>query len=344
MLSRPYVLVVVAFWLVMMSWLVAAKILPLIREGERPSYQQELIAAEGAAVRVSGWKLFWNERPIGVTVLEATHPEGQMPQVRSVARFQNLSLQRLLEDTIGGAAWLWTSMTDAAELKFGLTIATRISYDELGQLDHFDATLKMLDDGGLVGDDVRPGSDLLYVSGQALESSRIRIDMRQANGIPIPKALMPLGNDLKIQPDAEFATMMTPRSTLKGLRVGQRWNVPVVNPLSAGSAVRMVEALVEAKEEVAWHANEPLLLVVYREDRTSAPGSAAVVGRSWVTPGGEILRQEAMMGGLTIRMDRLEGEELDAAARLLEPKRFDALLAPTPRAPSIESSGNSRSP
>lgn len=317
MFNRPYVLVVVAFWLMMMAWLAATKILPPILEGERPEYQQELVG-EGSEVRRSAWKLFWNQRPIGVTVLEASHEEGQLPQVRSVAKISNLSLQRLLEDTLGGMARFWNTVSDADEVNIDLSIATRILFDEVQQLDHFETTLKMSD-----------GTDLLFVSGQMLESSRVRIDLRQGGGIPLPQGLM--AKDIAIPPDVEFSTLMTPRTTLKRLHVGQKWNVPSINPLAPAASVRVIEAMVEAKESVAWYKDEPLLVVVYREDRTANQGAATIVGRSWVTPSGDVLRQEAMMGSLTIRMDRLQGEALDEACRLLESRTFDRLLGPTSR-------------
>jgi hypothetical protein len=321
MFNRPYVLVVVAFWLMMMAWLAATKILPPILEGERPEYEQEL-ASEGSEVRRSGWKLFWNQRPIGVTVLEATHPEGQLPQVRSVAKINNLSLQRLMEDTLGGMARLWNTIADSEEVNIDLSIATRIHFDEVQQLDHFETTLKMSD-----------GTDVLFASGQVLESARLRIDLRQGGGIPFPQGLM--AKDIAIPPDVEFSTLMTPRTTLKGLHVGQKWNIPLINPLAPTASVRVIEALVEAKESVAWHS-EPLLVVVYREDRSAGQGTATIVGRSWVAPSGDVLRQEAMMGSLTIRMDRLEGPALEEACGLLESRTYERLMGPTSRKPARE--------
>ncbi len=317
MFNRPYVLVVVAFWLMMMAWLAATKILPPILDGERPEFEQEL-AHEGSEVRRSGWKLYWNQQPIGVTVVETSHPEGQLPQVRSVAKISNLSLQRLLEDTLGGLARLWNTISVPDEMSIDLSIATRIHFDEMQQLDHFETTLKMAD-----------GTDVLFASGQAIESSRIRIDLRQGGGVPLPQGLV--AKDIAVPPDVEFSTLMTPRTTLKGLHVGQKWNIPLINPLSPGSSVRVIEALVEAKESVAWHQDESLLVVVYREDRSGGQGTSTIVGRSWVTPSGDVLRQEAMMGGLTVRMDRLEGEALEDACRLLDSRTFERLLGPTSR-------------
>ena len=96
--------------------------------------------------------------------------------------------------------------------------------------------------------------------------------------------------------------------------MGQRWTLPVYNPLHPDSPIDMLQATVEGTEQIVYDGIgvNTLLVVVYRSD----PGSENATDRTprsklWVDSSGLVLRQETTLFGSRLTFARLS----PAAAR-----------------------------
>jgi hypothetical protein len=88
----------------------------------------------------------------------------------------------------------------------------------------------------------------------------------------------------------------SPPDRLPELRVGQTWQVPMVNPLTR--QIDILEARVARRDFITWGHQAMAAFVV--EQR--APGG--LTARCWVRPDGLVVRQEVPMIWTSIRFER----------------------------------------
>jgi hypothetical protein len=312
---RWYSLLVVLFWAASCSWLFQAKILPAFIQGHPPDYGEEFSPERPQQTPAVGWELFWNQRPVGFVISRPVATADDTEEIRTLVKFENMSIREVMRDLLGGFALLQESFLDVNDAPLELTAATRLVLDWNHELQSFQTSLQT--DNHI---------DLLLVRGHRTDDNRLRLSLFSGDAAE-PIALGPLGQELPLPENARIAEAFSPRSRLPGLRVGQMWTTPVVMPVAASQMVRLVETRVAAREDIEWRGRPiAALRLEYRQHGGSPSGSHEVTGMAWVDPDGIVVRQELTLGSARIRLERLSEGESAVQSRELESHIFDRYL------------------
>lgn len=310
MTNRFYTFSIVAFWLLAMGWLIGTKVLPALQQGTPPDYRAEFVREAAGPPPPVAWELFWNEKPIGTSVSQAYTEAGEPAEFRSLVHFRQVAIGEVLREFLGGLSSFAAPLFGNDRTRVDATIATKLRLDWEGELDGFDTTVR-------AGD----STDLILLRGKRTEEDRLRLTVISGETtIDVPQ-------EFSLPPKSRYAEAFSPRSQMQNLTVGQRWTMPVVNPLASSDAVRLVESLVESRETITWH-DVPIetFLVVYRYDSGSGASARAPVGRSWVRDDGVILRQELPIGKAKVRFERITDELAHELGTVLEASKFEKYL------------------
>ena len=154
-------------------------------------------------------------------------------------RFENIGMQEIMQELLGGMSFLTHSLLGENDFKLNITLATEMQLDWEGELQNFQTCAKAEDQ-----------LDLLYLRGQRTEQDRLRISMF-AGGNAEPLPVTPLSQEFALPAKAQLSDAFSPRSRMVGLRVGQKWTTPVVSPVGGTNSVRLVESLVEKLEYIS---------------------------------------------------------------------------------------------
>jgi len=310
-----YTFAVVAVWLISMAWLVTTKVVPALRQGTPPDYRDEFAKTKEAPPPPVAWDLFWNDKPIGMTVSRAYLAQGEPSEIRFLVQFENLEVREVLRELLGGLSFLAASIFGNENLQLDMTIATRLRLDWDGELQGFDTVVK-------AGD----AMDLLALRGQRTEEDRLRISAFTGDDID-ESAAAHLAQEFNLPSKTRMAEAFSPRTRMQNLWVGQKWTTPVVNPLATSGSVRLVESSVEKRETITWHDQEvETFLVVYRYDAGSGSASRTAVGKAWVRDDGLVVRQELPIGNAAVRFERTDDARAVELAGVLEGSQFDQKL------------------
>lgn len=180
---------------------------------------------------------------------------------------------------VGYTGYTIEKVFPAEGVEIQTTMESRMEIELFGQPQTLDLN------GSLVLDEtMRPLTLYMDVAGSAgsfitisgkREGERFEVDVRRGNmrlfRVQLPLAELHLGNGL------------VPNLPLSGYKVGDIYEVPCFDPLFMGRAVARVEVLSREIKEVDGVQAEVLILETRFRDITA---------RSWVTPGGELIRQE----------------------------------------------------
>jgi hypothetical protein len=323
--SRTYIAFVILFWLAAMTWLAVEKVLPPLVGGNAPDYRAPLAEAPRNP-RPVAWRLMWDNRIIGHAITQVQPLKEEGAEMRSVVRFEKLDVKKLLEQLLGVFARLVPSLGDE-ELRFDMTIVSRLQFDREKTLRRVDTSLEVADmprvlnlhgavqDGRLL--------DVVVFSGDR------RPDKADA-GREIFR------QQLELPRDALVGDAFAPNPELKNLEVGQSWTVPVYRPFPPNSPVQIIEAKAERLDTIDWGGDSvEVVVVAYRNEAGSGIGAAREpVGRAWVRPDGMVLRQEVVVSSVRLEFERLtETEGVDYAQELND----DWFLARLPHEPPPES-------
>lgn len=305
---------VIAFWLAAMGWLVSSKVLPALRQGEPPDYQQEFAAGPTEKVQPVAWNLFWNDQPIGFTISRAYSQEDSPSEIRSLVHFENLELGQVMREFLGGMSLLSDSISDLNRLKVDLSIASRLRLDWNGELQDFETAIKASEQ-----------MELLFLRGQRTEDDRLRLSVYTGSASESETA--PFSQEFNLPSKSRLTDAFSPRSQMQNLRVGQQWTTPVVSPLATTNSVQLVESLVEKRETIQWSGGDvETFVVVYRNDAGSANLSRKPLGTAWVRDDGMVLRQEVPLGSARLRMERGDEQMATKHKGLLDGAKFDRYL------------------
>lgn len=288
-MHRPWLApIVIVFWCLTTSWLVAAKILPSLLPGSPPGYQA-LYASNNRLIPVA-WTVLWKEQPIGWAVSESDRDAGGDVTVKTALRFDRLPIEELLP------GWMKPIMGRALERAATVDLEARgtMSIDPKGQLRAFRSVVDL------------PGRIDRVVLDGTIEEGHVKIVVRAGElayetSRYLPSHIM-IGDEL------------SPQATMPGLSLGKRWTVPVYNPLRGGNAaLEVMHAEVTAEETLFWEDRLARVdLVVYRDDPSEHHEPCC---RIWVDRGGRVLKQEsAMFGGKLTFLRRSD----EAAEQLVE--------------------------
>jgi hypothetical protein len=325
--SRSYVAFVVLFWLTAMSWLAVEKVMPPLVGGKSPDYRAPLAAARKGSPPVA-WRLVWEERVIGHAITRVRPVADGGAEMRSVVRFEKLDVKKLLEQLLGAFSRLVPSLGDE-ELRFDMTIVSRLRFDREHVLRELDTSLEVADMPRVLNlHGEAPGGRTLDV---VVFSGNRRPDFADA-GSEIFR------QQIELPRDALVGDAFAPNSELKDLQVGQSWTVPVYRPFPPNSPVQIIEAKAERLELIHWdHDQIEVVVVAYRSEAGSGIGAAREpIGRAWVRPDGLVLKQEVLFSNVRLEFQRLTEAEGAGYADELEDAWFLSKLPQVPAEQATE--------
>jgi hypothetical protein len=300
MLQRPLLTpIVVGFWLVTSSWLVATKILPSLSPGSPPG-QQALYTSGDRPIPVA-WSVTWNERSVGWALATSSRREDGGLVVDSRLQFDKLPLDEMLPAWAGLLVRRVVHESGPA----AFSARGRLDIDAVGQLRSFTSRVRLpgADDDVLLQGTVDDGTVEVTIEagGMTYETTR-----------HMPTHIM-IGDEL------------SPQASLPGLYEGRRWTIPVYSPLRPGhSPIEILHADVGPEEALYWEDGLVRVHVVaYREDPSSHREPRC---RLWVDRSGRVLKQEAMLFGTRMTFLRRTDE---AAAWLAAEGGPDATREPS---------------
>jgi hypothetical protein len=314
MAVRIYPWFVLFFWLAMMSWLVASKVVPPLLDGEPPDYHAWLDSPSDSPALVS-WRISWNDKRIGTATSKVVQRFGGGMSMRQVVHFERLPLEAMLSEGFGlVGAVLRPLLGSERNLEIDLQLATEMRFDHDRQFQQFQTVIDM--------GDVK---DCLTIQGKVIEHSRIQVTTHWGSGIG--GAPQSIRQEIRLPNQALISDGFAPRSELRNLSVGQKWTIPVYRPFPPNSPVQIVQAVAERLEVILWEGREvETIVVVYREDAGSGlHASREPIGCEWVREDGAVLQQELRLSGLKVKFERLTPMMVDAEIEKLDPARHPRL-------------------
>lgn len=286
--SRTFNTVVVVFWLATMSWLLKEKVLPPLQVGEPPNY--------GSIVRRSElnhpvcWGIRLNGRQLGWAVSCVVPREDGMTELHSRVFFERLPVDEL------APGWLGAFVRPVLDRsgKLDMEAKSRLAIDPLGRLVNFESRLRMAN-----------LHDAIRVQGH-VEGMRLKLSAQSGT--------FEYKTDRYLPPEALVGDLLSPQVRLPGLRLGQRWTMPVYSPFRPpNNPMEILQASVDRSEVMRWDHNPVQTLVVtYRSDSGSALTLASENrGKLWVKQDGLVLRQEMSLFNSRLEFIRLPGTHED---------------------------------
>jgi hypothetical protein len=287
MTGRWVNLAVVGLWLASMSWLVVEKVLPPLRLGQPPNYQtiSQARRNEGPV----GWRLFWNQEPIGWALSLARPQAHQSTEIRSRVHLDRLPLADLVPE------WLARlfQVPEFQNLRLSMDTSSTLMIDPLGRLVRLHSSVQVGRFPEVVQmEGVVEGNDLLFTirCGQFTYETRI----------PMP-------------PDALLSDALSPQTRLPGLRLGQQWTLPTLSPLGRWNhALEILQAKVEARQPILWDGTtREAYVVAFWPDIATPSAPRTPRGRLWVLPDPDarVIQQEVTLFHSQMQFVRMTEEE-----------------------------------
>lgn len=296
MYSRWFNVTVVILWLATMSWLVKAKVLPLLEVGEPPRLP-ELVESQ-VGVPPVGWEILIDNKPLGWALSETKAQDSDMRDIRGRVHFERLPLGRIMP------GWLQPLSQLAGQSVEELRIDARsvLTVDALGHLLSFESALRL-----------DPPDELIEMSG-LVEGGVLRLKVRTAYAS--------FAKEIQFPSQALPGDFFSPQTVLPGLYDGRTWTVPVYSPLwPSKNPLKIVRATVEGMEPIFWDGRmEDVWMVILRDEGSGDPDDErSLQGRMWVRRDGAVLQQQARLSNSTVtfvRMtERRAGELLESAGK-----------------------------
>ena len=300
---------VIGFWLISLSWLVVAKIAPGWGGGIQPD---DLAGLDATALdsQPDLWKIRYRDRMIGFAATRVVAGTGDQLELRSVASFEELPVQTLLNDLFGILGSFIQPLAQGDDWNIQLLVATRMIFDSQHGFMRFVTHV-----------DWDEQIDFLTVQGERSSSRSLDL-VAQLNLIGSSPSQPLLKRRIDLPPGALVQDRLTPRSKLKQLSVGQTWTIPVYRPFPPQSAPAIIQAHVKRLEIVFWQgADVETYLVEYRREAgTGISVADSLIGREWIRVDGKILRQEVIFSGLELEFECIEVSDGDPRLDWLDEK------------------------
>jgi len=292
MYGRVFAVGVVLFWLSTMSWLLARKVLPPLLVGDPPKTLAAL--ARGKDTRPIGWHVRLNDSRLG-WALSTTKalPDGGT-QINGRVHFERLNWNPTLPSWLGRMAKLVEEPTWKG---LSLEATSAVMVNAQGALQSFRSTVRF-----------QPLPNVIDLVG-SIDGGRLFL--RLQSGDFAYETSMPLASTASVEDG------LTPQTKLPGLKLGQRWTIPIYSPLKPPtSPLEILEATVSAADPIVWDGEaQDCWLVTYRTESGGGWSDAAPRGRVWVRHDGEVLRQEVTLLDATLTFERLNDEQAETLVR-----------------------------
>ena len=143
MLNRWYVIAVLACWLASMGWLLVEKILPTLREGDRPQYVDVLPDVE-APPREVRWAIHYGDRILGQARSLSIREDDGSGRMESTVQFDKLPLREIMSNLLGALGTLLNPLL-AGNDDPSMTVESKMEVNSEGRLDSFVTDLSIVD-------------------------------------------------------------------------------------------------------------------------------------------------------------------------------------------------------
>jgi hypothetical protein len=278
-------LAIIAFWTTMTGWLLYREVLPRFRAGEPPPYSIDL--TEEVGQNMVSWNISQKGEPVGVGYSQVARLPDRTFELRSQFRFNTAALK------LPGLAGL--------ERKIQLKKVTGIFHvNELGRLLGLSSSIYLGDPPHLAG--AQPDFEI-EVKGKVKEDvlePKVYFCGEEIPHLDLGKVRVPVRGSI-LNP-------MHLLNRVPGLRAGQHWRLPLLDPLAGQFAfipkslsLPELEASVEPAEITWGDTAVGCYRISYRK-----PGEDEVQARTFVRrQDGLVLRQEAGIGRFGFIIERV---------------------------------------
>lgn len=258
--SRPVIVLIMVFWLASTTWLVLREVMPWLEAGAGAHYVIDLTDEVGA--NAINWTVLLKGEPVGVGLSQVrSHPD-RAYELKSEFKFDQLKVGKLVEIKKLTSRYRVTPEGELLAVNTKTKLAGTLGIE--------------LEIDGNVKDDLLQMK--ILINGEQQDLLELR-----------PVAL---GEQRKV------LNPMHLLNRLSGLRAGQRWIIPLLDPTAIGLpgqgvSIPLLQAEVDAAD-LTWHDKEVACWrIEYRE-----PGKK-VTARTWVRrKDGLVLQQDASHQGL----------------------------------------------
>jgi hypothetical protein len=292
--SRWACLLIVAFWLAATGWLFWREVWPQFQPGEPPPFVTRLVDETQVIKPDVRWRVF----------LDGKETFRALTSVHYRDSDETYEFHEDFRPPQAGKGHVLLGFPISC-----LTSLLRVGRD--GDVREVEAALWLGDDPRLKEEGVEP-------------NFRLRGEVRGGQFAPVLTVRLPWfgiqeeqrARPVKVSYNGAVMLALQPVHQIKGLRYGQSWRLPLVDPLTDAmqafarqppGEVRYLSARVLPDLEPVEFDGElrPCLVIAYEGEEANESA------RTWVEPGGEgrVLKQEAVLGGKTMVFLR------DSAAR-----------------------------
>ena len=300
MFGRIFNGLVVVFWMIAMTWLLAEKVIPPMLGGDPPDYQSVLEPAEEEKLP-DAWKIRWKDKTVGFAASRVElRPDGELDRL-SFVEFEDLPLESILSEMLGPVAAIVKPLIQNSHgLDLDMLVATRMTFDEDRRLARFETNIDLGDFG-----------DFLRLTGTVQEDGKLDIVAQLSSGSF--GTGQTFKHSVQLPPEALVEGSLSPRPELKDLYIGQTWTIPVFRSFPPNSPVQILQAEVDKHEIIMWGSDEvETKLVVYRTEAGSGvQATREPISREWVREDGAVLRQQVRFSGLEMTFERESESSID---------------------------------
>jgi hypothetical protein len=293
MFGRIFNGLVIVFWMITMTWLLAEKVIPPMLGGDPPDYQSVLEPPKHEQLP-DAWKLRWKDRTVGFAASRVeVRPSGELDRLTFV-EFEDLPLDAILSEMLGPVVAIVKPLIQSSRgLDINMLVATRMTFDANRRLSRFDTNI-----------DLSGFQDFLRLEGTVTDDGKLDIVAQLSSGNF--GAGQTFKHSVQLPPEALVEGSLSPRPELKGLYIGQKWTIPVFRSFPPNSPVQILQAEVEQHDIILWGTDEvETKLVVYRTEAGSGVhATREPISREWVRHDGAVLRQQVRFSGLELTFER----------------------------------------
>jgi hypothetical protein len=279
--NHPFNVIVILFWLATMTWLVVVKIVPPVRVGEPPSYST--ILEKSAAEPKVCWAVQLQDKTIGWAATKVVRRKDGITNLHSRVYLGNFSIEQIAPE------WLTKVLKPVLGnfSRMDIDKKTSLVIDPLGRLVSFESRVRIAD-----------LPDVIKVTG-LVEGSTLKLSIHSGE---VPHRI-----ERYLPPNALMSDELSPQLQMPGLRVGQRWTVPLYSPFSPpNNPLEILQATVEREDLITWNGQRlNSHVIVYRNDTGSSLIGNEPRGRVWVGQDGTVLQQEVTVLKSHLRFVRL---------------------------------------
>ena len=199
-----------------------------------------------------GWEIRWHGRPIGWAAYRLRPQPHGVQEADSVVHFDDLPVEKIVRELFGPlAGWIHADWTAGDELRVPMQVDTQMVFDPLADSQRFSSTVHL---GTIRG--------LLTLTGTALDG-RLHLVMTAHEGLgEMPPGAIGLElyrGDVELPSRMSTASLLSPLTNLRNLRMGQTWMFQAYRPVPFGPPVQLARAEVEGEELMDWQDRRELV-------------------------------------------------------------------------------------